>query len=78
MAMLFSTPFLQAPWRVPALGIQAIYYGCAMLGFILSRTGKGGGLFYLAYYYLVISIAGMLGLMAFFRGSDKPHWEPRQ
>ena len=78
MAALFSSPFLPVPWRVLAFGIQAIYYGCAMLGFVLSRTGRGGGPFYLAYYHLVISLAGMRGLVAFVRGSDQPHWEPRQ
>ncbi len=78
MAILFSTPFLPVPWRALALVIQALDYGCAILGFILSRTGKEGGPFYLAYYHLVISLAGMRGLIAFIRKSDQPHWEPRQ
>ena len=78
LAILLSTPFLPVPWRFLVFGLQAIYYGCAMLGFVLSRTGKGGGPFYLAYYYLVISLSGMRGLIAFIRRSDRPHWEPRQ
>jgi cellulose synthase/poly-beta-1,6-N-acetylglucosamine synthase-like glycosyltransferase len=76
--ILLSSPFLPAPWRVPALAGQALLYGTASLGFLASRLGLRITPLYLPYYFLAISASGVSGLLAWLRRIDLPYWEPRQ
>jgi len=78
IALLLSTPFLAPSWRTLALATQGLFYGVALLGFLLDRIGWRVNMVYLPYYFLVITWAGLGGLLAFFSGSDRPHWEPRK
>jgi cellulose synthase/poly-beta-1,6-N-acetylglucosamine synthase-like glycosyltransferase len=78
LAMLAATPALPAPWRAAAAAAQAAFYLLALGGFLVRRIGRGPAFVYYPYYFLVIAAAGLLGLLAYARRSDKPHWEPRQ
>jgi cellulose synthase/poly-beta-1,6-N-acetylglucosamine synthase-like glycosyltransferase len=76
--MAVTTPWLPAPWRTPLAAGQALFYLVAALGAGLDRLGLRVRAAYLAYYVLVIHLAGLLGLARLLRGSDRPYWEPRQ
>jgi cellulose synthase/poly-beta-1,6-N-acetylglucosamine synthase-like glycosyltransferase len=76
--LLVSSPFLPYPWSGVALAVQGAFYAAALAGFALDRWGRRVRLLYLAYYFLVITRAGLSGLGAFLSGSDHPYWEPRQ
>jgi cellulose synthase/poly-beta-1,6-N-acetylglucosamine synthase-like glycosyltransferase len=77
-ALLLSAPFLPRPWGSVALAGQGAFYVIALLGFLASRLGRGNTPLYLPYYFLVINLAGVRGLFSYVRGTDRPHWEPRQ
>lgn len=78
LGVLVSCLGLPGPWRDLALAAQACFYGAAALGFTASRLGIRVPLLYLPYYYLVITLAGTMGLGAFLLGTDRTYWEPRQ
>jgi cellulose synthase/poly-beta-1,6-N-acetylglucosamine synthase-like glycosyltransferase len=78
IALLLTTPFLPAAWRTPALAIQGGFYAVALAGALLDRLGRRVTILYLPYYFLLITWAGLGGLLAFLSGTDRPHWEPRQ
>jgi cellulose synthase/poly-beta-1,6-N-acetylglucosamine synthase-like glycosyltransferase len=76
-AILVSTPFLPDPWRWPLLSAQAAFYGAAFAGCFLQRVGIRTLPLYLPCYFLVITVAGVLGLVALIARRDKPYWDPR-
>lgn len=76
--VLISTPSLPAPWSGILLAGQALFYLMALVGYSLNRIGLKVTLAYLPYYFVVIHLAGLSGLWALLRRSDRPYWEPRQ
>jgi cellulose synthase/poly-beta-1,6-N-acetylglucosamine synthase-like glycosyltransferase len=78
LAVLFAAPFLPRPWNSAALAGQGAFYTIALLGFLASRLGRVLTPLYLPYYFLVINLAGLRGLVRFVRRTDTPYWEPRQ
>jgi poly-beta-1,6-N-acetyl-D-glucosamine synthase len=78
VGILVSSPFLSEPWRSAALVGQAVFYGAAGAGFLASRLGLKAAPLYLPYYFLVLTLAGLLGVGAFLLRRDRPYWEPRQ
>ncbi|HUD71668.1 MAG TPA: glycosyltransferase family 2 protein [Dongiaceae bacterium] len=78
LLMAAVTPWLPAPWRLPALGVQGGFYALAATGWALDRLGLRFRPAYLAYYVLAIHAAGLTGLWRLLSGTDAPHWEPRQ
>jgi len=77
--VLVSSLYLPAPWSSVLLAGQALFYLTALAGFLLSRAGGlRFPLAYFPYYFLVIHLAGLVGLWALLRRSDRPYWEPRQ
>ncbi len=77
-ALLLSSPFLPGLWRFAAMAGQGAFYAVAALGFLGSRFRTRSTIFYLPYYFLVINLAGLVGLKAFVLGTDTPYWEPRR
>jgi len=77
-AMLIATPFLGPVWRPAALLAELVFYGAAALGGLARALGLKTGPLYLPYYFLAINLAGLRGLIAFLRRTDRPYWEPRQ
>jgi biofilm PGA synthesis N-glycosyltransferase PgaC len=76
-ALLVSSFYLSSPLRPIVLIAQGAFYIAAGIGWLGSHLRFRTGPFYLAYYYLVISLAGLLGLVAFVLRTDKPYWDPR-
>ncbi len=76
--MLVSSVFLASPWKAIVVTGQALFCGVAVAGLIASRSGLRITPLYLPYYFLVITGAGLRGLVAFFRDPDAPYWEPRK
>ncbi|MFQ5877221.1 MAG: glycosyltransferase family 2 protein [Acidobacteriota bacterium] len=77
LGMMTITPWLPPPWREAALAGQGTLYLAAGIGFIASRLRAGPSWLYLPYYFLVITVAGVAGLVALARRTDRPYWEPR-
>jgi len=73
-----ATPFLPTGIRTPAAMIQAGFYLLAILGGLLRWVGVRQGPLYLAYYSVVIHLAGLTGLVRLVMRRDTPFWEPRQ
>jgi hypothetical protein len=76
--LLVSSFHLPAPWSSIIPAGQAIFYVTGLVGWLLSRVGMRFPPAYFAYYFLVIHLAGLLGLWSVLRRSDRPYWEPRQ
>ena len=47
-------------------------------GYLVRRAGLVFPPVYFPYYFVVIHMAGLVGLWALLRRSDRPYWEPRQ
>jgi cellulose synthase/poly-beta-1,6-N-acetylglucosamine synthase-like glycosyltransferase len=77
LTLLLSSLFLPDSVRWAALSVQGVFYLAAAAGWIGSRLRLRTGPCYLAYYYLVITLAGLLGLGALVLHTDKPYWDPR-
>ncbi len=75
--ILVSTPSLPPPWLTSVALGQGLFYSIALLGFVISRMGRRFTPFYLPYYFLVITAAGLLGLWSFLARRDRPFWTPR-
>jgi hypothetical protein len=73
-----SSFLLPAPWSTFIPAGQAIFYVTGLAGWLLNRAGVRMSAAYFAYYFLVIHLAGLLGLWAVLRRSDQPYWEPRK
>jgi cellulose synthase/poly-beta-1,6-N-acetylglucosamine synthase-like glycosyltransferase len=76
--ILVSSLYQPAPWSGFLLAGQVLFYLTALAGYLLSRAGLRFPLAYFPYYFLVINMAGLVGLWALLRRSDRPYWEPRQ
>jgi cellulose synthase/poly-beta-1,6-N-acetylglucosamine synthase-like glycosyltransferase len=77
-AALCSTPWLPPGLRAAAAAAQGLFYGAALVGWLGSRLRVPTGPCYRIYYFLVINLAGMLGLWTFLTRSGSPVWEPRR
>lgn len=73
-----SSPFLPSPWRMLAFWAQGVFYGAALLGFVADRAGLRWRILYLPYYFMVLTVAGLAGLVSFLARSDKPYWDSRR
>jgi cellulose synthase/poly-beta-1,6-N-acetylglucosamine synthase-like glycosyltransferase len=78
VVMAVATPSLPAPVRGPMAGLQLAFLALAAVGGLTGRFGRRLRPAYLAYYTLVIHLAGMAGLVRLVLGLDTPSWEPRQ
>lgn len=78
IGLLVSAPFLPAPWGGLVLGSQILFYATAAAGFLASRAGLRLPILYVAYYFLVINLAGLMGLAALLLRSDRPYWDSRR
>lgn len=77
VTILLSSLGLPGNSRWPVMAAQGVFYGSAAVGWLGSRLRIRTGPCYLAYYFLVINLAGLLGLGALVLGTDKPYWDPR-
>jgi cellulose synthase/poly-beta-1,6-N-acetylglucosamine synthase-like glycosyltransferase len=59
-------------WAV-VLGVQALFYGCALLGMLPGF--RRVPLFYLPLYFVVVNAASVVGLWRFATRTQKPAWE---
>jgi poly-beta-1,6-N-acetyl-D-glucosamine synthase len=78
VALAATTPFLPAGVRGLIALAQALFYALAALGGWTGSLGRHFRPAYLAYYTVVIHLAGMAGLVQLALGRDAATWEPRQ
>lgn len=76
--LLISGISLPPPWGSFLLFGQGLFYGAALLGFVMSRLGLRVVWLYMPYYFLVITAAGLRGLAMSVLLLDTPYWEPRR
>jgi cellulose synthase/poly-beta-1,6-N-acetylglucosamine synthase-like glycosyltransferase len=76
--ILVSSLYLPAPWSHILLAGQGLFYLAALAGYLFRRAGLVFPPVYFPYYFVVIHMAGLVGLWALLRRSDRPYWEPRQ
>jgi len=77
-AVAVATPFLPEALRYPVALVQIGFYALAALGGLTRGLGWHLNPAYLAYYMVVIHVAGMAGLVRLALRRDTPSWEPRQ
>jgi cellulose synthase/poly-beta-1,6-N-acetylglucosamine synthase-like glycosyltransferase len=58
-----------------ALLLQLIFYFLAAIGWALARQKTNPKIFYLPYYFCLVNLASLYGVMKFFRGSLSPTWQ---
>jgi cellulose synthase/poly-beta-1,6-N-acetylglucosamine synthase-like glycosyltransferase len=73
-----TTPFLPPGPRGPVAAAQIAFYALAALGGLPGGFGRRLKPAYLAYYTVVIHLAGIAGLVQLALGRDAASWEPRR
>ncbi|MDE2213828.1 MAG: glycosyltransferase family 2 protein [Candidatus Omnitrophica bacterium] len=68
---------LHFPYGV-LLAMQLVFYGCALIGQILSRREKKVKIFNLCYYFVSMNLALFLGFLRFVSGTQKVTWDRTQ
>ncbi len=67
---LWSRPF----YKYAAL-LQLVFYSLALGGLTVVRRHRSIRIFYLPYYFCVVNLASLIGIMKSFRGSLSPTWQ---
>jgi cellulose synthase/poly-beta-1,6-N-acetylglucosamine synthase-like glycosyltransferase len=66
-------------WHIPfyaaAFGLQLTFYFLAVLGWYMGRSGKCPRILYLPYYFCLVNLASLLGVLKFLTGSLSPTWQ---
>ncbi len=65
LALLASTAWAPAPWRAPALLLQAAFYGSAAVGYWLQRRGRSSRWLSAPLYFCFGNLAMLAGLATF-------------
>jgi cellulose synthase/poly-beta-1,6-N-acetylglucosamine synthase-like glycosyltransferase len=78
IALAAATAFLPPGLRGPVALAQLGFYALAALGGLTGPLGRRFRPAYLAYYAVVIHLAGMAGLVQLALGRDAASWEPRR
>jgi hypothetical protein len=79
--LLISSLYLAArhPFFLLAAAAQIIFYGLAITGYLLRRTGLGHRkLFMVPFYYCMANIAALIALGDFLRGKRIASWQPQR
>ena len=66
---------LENPIYLFTLFLQAMFYSFGIVGCLLSALGNKSKLFYIPYYFLLINIAGIIGLYSYFMGKKVVTWK---
>lgn len=75
LVLLVSTAVLaHSPFFLGVLWLQAAFYLFAAAGWILEKKGKSPKLFYLPYYFVLVNLASLFGIVKFLTGSLSPTW----
>lgn len=69
-ALLLYQPLYQ--WL---FGLQIVFYAAGILGYTFDRFGIRFRIFFIPYYFLLINIAGIVGMLNFFRGHRLATWK---
>ena len=81
LALLLITPFLWEKglfYQLAALG-QAVFYGCAGLGMVLSETRIGRlKIFMLPFFFCMVNVASLLATLNVLRGHRITLWETQR
>lgn len=77
VAMLIASAAL---WKVPivrvALFLQAIFYGMAIIGWILQGRDKTWRIFSFAFYFCLVNVASLVACLKCLRGDLSGIWSP--
>jgi hypothetical protein len=58
------------------LGLQVLFYGAALLAWILERAGRKTGILSVCLYFLIANYASVVGFYKFLIGERYASWEP--
>ncbi len=76
LLLFIASAFL---WRVPlyreALLLQVSFYALALVGWAIAKRRAAPQVFYLPYYFCLVNLASLLGVIKFLRGSLSPTWQ---
>lgn len=77
--LLLLLLFTVAIWNVPVyrlfLALQIGFYGLAVIGWLIARRRTAPRIFYLPYYFCLVNLASLLGIVKCFQGALSPTWE---
>jgi cellulose synthase/poly-beta-1,6-N-acetylglucosamine synthase-like glycosyltransferase len=68
--ILWQSPF----YRFAFLG-QSVFYVLAVIGWVLGKRKAVPKIFYLPYYFCLVNLASLYGVVKFFSGSLSPTWQ---
>lgn len=76
LALMFASCL--ALWHMPLYRIasllQIVFYGLAFVGLLVGRRVSSPRFLNIPYYFCLVNVASLLGIMQFFRGSLTPTW----
>lgn len=75
LLLLVSILLWQSSFYRIALLLQLTFYVLAAIGWALGKRDTASKIFYLPYYFCVVNLASLYGVMKFFSGSLSPTWQ---
>lgn len=77
IGMFVSNLFLlQSPFFRVMMVLQVLFYGLALVGYVLARRGRHVPLVSLIFYFCLVNAGALLGVLRAFLGHKKATWEP--
>jgi len=73
--LLFNVLLLNQPLFKYIFVLQITFYALGILGYTFDRFGIRFRFFFVPYYFLLINIAGTVGMLNFFRGQKVATWK---
>jgi cellulose synthase/poly-beta-1,6-N-acetylglucosamine synthase-like glycosyltransferase len=73
--LLIPVLFLRLPVYRAVLEVQLVFYALGMVGFVIKKRRTVPRIFALPYYFCLVNIASLFGIVKFFCGSLTPTWE---
>jgi hypothetical protein len=74
--MIASLALWKSPLVRAALFLQMIFYGMAIVGWILQRQDKTWRIFSFAFYFCLVNVASLVACLKCLRGDLSGTWVP--
>ncbi len=76
-SLLGDLLLLRGGWGYLLLGAQGVFYGLALLGWLLERRGQHNRILNIITYFVSSNLAALVGLWRWLRRSQRVTWEKR-
>jgi len=77
VALILNAFLLDQTLYLATMLIQVLFYASALLGFLLSRQGRGIALLRIPFYFCMVNSACLVAILKVCRGQKMLTWQPR-